>query len=145
MAGGLVRSVVAPAVFGLLAVYAYGTAKYRRNARVAYDFVDVPTPGTDDFSQLLTTLSGSSAVSGNRVQVLRNGDETFGAMLDAIRSATSTVDLSSYIYWPGVVATSFTEALADRARAGVEVNVVLDGWGSSRSARASWATCATPG
>ena len=67
VAGGLVRSVVAPAVFGLLAVYAYGTAKYRRNARVAYDFVEVLTPGTDGFSRLLTTLSGSSAAAGNRV------------------------------------------------------------------------------
>jgi len=132
VAARLVRSVGAPAIVGLVAVYAYGTARYRRNARITYDFVDAPSPGTDDFSRLLTTLSGSSAAAGNRVKVLRNGDETFGAMLDGIRSATSTVDLSSYIYWPGVVATSFTEALADRARAGVEVNVVLDGWGSSK-------------
>ncbi len=129
---GVLRTAGIPAALGLAAFYAYGTAKYRRNARITYDFVDAPAPGSDDFSRLLTTLSGSSPTAGNRVRVLRNGDATFGAMLESIRSATATVDLSSYIYWPGEVANSFTEALAERARAGIEVNVVLDGWGSSK-------------
>lgn len=128
----MLRNTAIPAGVGLVGFYAYGTAKYRRNARITYDFVDTPAPGTDEFNRLLTAISGAAVTEGNRVRVLRNGDATFGAMLGAIRSATSTVDLSSYIYWPGEVATAFTVALAERARAGVEVNVVLDGWGSAK-------------
>ncbi len=117
---------------GLVAVYAYGTAKYRRNARTTYDFGDPPVPGSGDFARLIGAVAGSSVTGGNRVRVLRNGDRTFPSMLEAIRSATSTVDFSSYIYWPGEVASAFTEALCERARHGVEVNVVFDGWGSAK-------------
>ena len=131
-AATVARRAGIPAAVGLLGVYAYGTAKYRRNARTSYDFPDPPAPGTDEFVRLLAAMSGASVTNGNRVRLLRNGDRTFKPMIDAIRSASSTVDLSSYIYWPGEVASSFTEALSERARAGVEVNVVLDGWGSSK-------------
>jgi cardiolipin synthase len=132
-----VRTVGIPAGVGLLGAYAYGTAKYRRNARITYEFPDPPVPGTDEFTRLLAAISGSSVTAGNRMKVLRNGGRTFPAMLEAILAAESTVDLSSYIYWPGDVATAFTEALIDRARAGVDVNVVLDGWGSAKVDRST--------
>ncbi len=133
----VLRMVGPPAALGLLGVYAYGTARYRRNARTTYDFGDLPAPGSKGFNRLLTTVSGAAVSQGNRVQVLRNGGRTFPAMLAAIASASTTVDLSSYIYWPGEVAATFTDALAERARAGVEVNVVLDGWGSAKLDRAT--------
>lgn len=53
-------------------------------------------------------------------------------MLDAIASANETIDLSSYIYWPGPTADRFSEALSERARSGVEVNVIVDGYGSAK-------------
>lgn len=128
----VLRNVGIPAAVGLVGAYVYGTARYRRNARTTYQFNDPPSPGSKAFDRMLAALSGASASHGNRVRVLRNGGRTFPAMLAAIASATSTVDLSSYIYWPGEVAAGFTDALAERARAGVEVNVVFDGWGSAR-------------
>ena len=128
----LAAKAAVPAGIGLLGAYAYGTAKYRRNAKINYDFRDPPTPGSADFDRLLAAISGSTPTAGNRVCVLRNGGRTFPSMLAAIASATTTIDLSSYIYWPGNVASAFTDALAERARAGVEVNVILDGWGSAK-------------
>lgn len=129
-----------PVVAGLATAYAYGTAKYRRNARVRYDFRDPPPPGTCEFDRLVEGLTGAVRRPGNRVDVLRNGVRTFPAMLDAIASATATVDLSSYIYWPGAITDRFTRALAERAEAGVEVNVVLDGYGSAKVDRATLRT-----
>ncbi len=128
----LLRQAAIPAGIGLLGAYAYGTAKYRRNAKMTYEFRDAPAPGSSEFDRLLAAVSGSTSTSGNRVHVLRNGGRTFPSMLAAIATATSTIDLSSYIYWPGEVAAAFTDALAERARAGVEVNVILDGWGSAK-------------
>jgi len=141
----LVVGVAVPAGLGLLGVYAYGTARYRRNARTTYAFPELPAPGGAGFDRLLAGVSGASVTSGNRVQVLRNGGRTFPAMLAAIASATTTVDLASYIYWPGEVASAFTQALAERASAGVEVNVVLDGWGSAKLDRATVKTLRAAG
>jgi cardiolipin synthase len=52
-------------------------------------------------------------------------------MLAAIRGAKKTINLEFYIYWDGQVARMFAEALAERARAGVKVNVILDAVGSA--------------
>ena len=73
---------------------------------------------------------GVPATEGNRVDVLRNGDEIFPAMLDAIAAAQHTVDLLTFVYWKGEVGRWFGEALAERARAGVRVRVLLDSWGA---------------
>jgi cardiolipin synthase A/B len=127
-----VRNVAIGGGLALASTYAYGTANYRRNAAVGFDLPDPPAPGTPEFARLVEALTGAPLRHGNRVKILRNGNETFSEMLDAIRAAERTVDLSSYIYWPGEVTSRFTEALTDRARAGVEVNVVLDAYGSAK-------------
>jgi cardiolipin synthase A/B len=75
------------------------------------------------------TLSG--LVEGNRAELLLNGDEIFPAMLAAIRSARTTVTFANYIYEDGDIALTMAEALAERCRAGVGVNVLLDAVGSS--------------
>ncbi len=121
-----------PVGAGLALTYAYGTARYRRNARTGYRLDDPPRPGTPAFTRLVEAATGAPWRTGNRVRVLRNGDQTFPAMLDAIAAAKSTVDLSSYIIWPGEITDRFTEALCERAEAGVEVNVVVDAYGSAK-------------
>jgi cardiolipin synthase len=88
--------------------------------------------GTADaqFARTLGVLLGPSIVEGNRVQTLRNGEQIFPAMLQAIRDARRSVDLETYIYWSGSIGREFAEALAERARAGVPVHVLLDWAGS---------------
>lgn len=51
-------------------------------------------------------------------------------MLAAIRGARETVNFETYVYWKGQIPGAFAAALAERARAGVTVNVLLDGQGS---------------
>ena len=86
------------------------------------------------FQQELGVLLGPPFVAGNRLGVLRNGDEIFPAMLAAIRSATTTITLETYIYWSGDIGREFSQALADRARSGVKVHVLLDWVGSAKMA-----------
>jgi len=52
-------------------------------------------------------LLGIPPTRGNEVRVLRNGDEIFPAMLDAIRSATKTIDFVTFVYWSGDIAVEF--------------------------------------
>lgn len=78
----------------------------------------------------LERLIGVAATEGNAVRPLRNGDEIFAAMLDAVVGARHTVDMMTFVYWRGDIARRFAEALSDRARAGVRVRLLLDGFGS---------------
>ncbi|MFJ7073038.1 phosphatidylserine/phosphatidylglycerophosphate/cardiolipin synthase family protein [Streptomyces sp. NPDC098781] len=78
----------------------------------------------------LERLIGIAATEGNALTALRNGDEIFPAMLDAINSAEHTVDMMTFVYWKGAIARDFAHALAQRARAGLRVRLLLDGFGS---------------
>jgi cardiolipin synthase len=77
----------------------------------------------------LECLIGVHFTEGNAVTVLRNGDEIFPAMLEAIRNAERTVDFMTYVYWKGQPAHDFADALSDRARAGVRVRLLIDAVG----------------
>ncbi|RLL66111.1 cardiolipin synthase B [Streptomyces sp. Z26] len=78
----------------------------------------------------LERLIGIAATDGNAIVPLRNGDEIFAAMLAGIRSAQHTVDMMTFVYWTGDIAREFAETLAERARAGLRVRLLLDGFGS---------------
>ncbi len=136
MAPPSVRKIAVGAGLGLAGTYAYTAGKFRRETSTGLDLAEPPPPGSPDFARLVEVVTGSPLRSGNRVRLLRNGDETFPAMLEAIASARLTVDFSSYIYWPGEITETFTEAFIDRARAGVEVNMILDAYGSAKLDRA---------
>ncbi len=116
---------------GAVGIYAVQAARYRHSVGRRFDVSDVPQPGTPEFSRLLEAMTTAPLRLGNRVRVMRNG-ETLVEMLEAISSATTTIDLSSYIYWPGGTADDFTAALVERAQAGVEVNMIVDAYGSAK-------------
>ena len=78
-------------------------------------------------------LSDPVPIESNAIEVLQNGDEYFPAMLEAIRTAKKTINFEAYIVYSDEVGRAFCEALSERARAGVEVRVLLDGVGSGWS------------
>ena len=82
------------------------------------------------FRREMGVLLGPSIVPGNHVTDLENGDEIFPAMLDAIRGAQRTITFETYIYWSGDIGQKFADALCERARAGVDVKVMVDWAGS---------------
>jgi len=84
------------------------------------------------FARAMGALLGPAIADGNRVDTLLNGDEIFPPMLAAIRDAKKTITFESYIYWSGDIGRQFADALAERARAGVKVHLLLDWLGSSK-------------
>ncbi|MEX2495596.1 MAG: phospholipase D-like domain-containing protein [Woeseia sp.] len=84
------------------------------------------------FRREMSVMLGSSITSGNQVVALQNGAEIFPAMLDAIRGAGTSVTFETFIYWSGEIGREFTEALSERARAGVTCNVCIDWVGSMK-------------
>src|ERR1700757_1382540 len=77
----------------------------------------------------LECLVGVHFTEGNAITVLRNGDEIFPAMLEAIRKAQHTVDLMTFVYWKGRPAEQAADALCERAKAGLRVRVLIDALG----------------
>ncbi|MFN2432441.1 MAG: phosphatidylserine/phosphatidylglycerophosphate/cardiolipin synthase family protein [Gemmatimonadota bacterium] len=69
---------------------------------------------------------------GGEATLLQNGDEFFPAMLEAIRSARETVNFQVYIFEPEGIGREFLQAFEERARAGVEVRLMVDAFGSHK-------------
>ncbi len=86
--------------------------------------------GTPAFRRTVEVNTRAPILPGNAITLLRNGDEFFPAMLTAIRSAQRTIDLVQYVFEKPGMAARFADALADRCRAGVSANVLLDAIGS---------------
>lgn len=82
------------------------------------------------FAATLGGYSGTPVVAGNRVDLLLNGEEIFPAKLAAIRSARRSIDYAQYVFEGGKPAEEIAAALAERCRAGVQVNVLLDAVGA---------------
>jgi len=88
------------------------------------------------FVRTMGNLLGPGILAGNRVKALQNGDEIFPAMLGAIRGARETITFETYIYWSGAIGKEFSDALCERARAGVKVHVLLDAVGTGKLEKA---------
>ena len=117
---------------GLAGLGALKVAKDKKTDARGFDVVDPPVPGSPEFGRLLESLAGPPLRRGNRVEILRNGDEIFPPMIDAIRSAQHTIDFSTYIYWTGgETIAAFGDALVERAASGVDVSILLDAVGSA--------------
>ncbi len=103
-----------------------GEKQIERKIERLYDVAD------PNFKRAMGVLLGPGIVGGNRFEVLLNGDRIFPSMLAAIRGAQKTITFESYIYWSGSIGKQFADALAERARAGVKVHVLLDWVGSQK-------------
>src|SRR2546423_4293120 len=90
--------------------------------------------GRDGVKAMVPTFVGitEGAIDrGNRVQILQNG-AFFERLLEDVARAKSTIHIESYIWWTGEICVRIAEALAARAREGIEVRLLLDYSGSSR-------------
>ena len=115
------------AVIGLLVSnFVGGETKVERRIERLYSMDD------PRFTHELGVLLGPPFLAGTQAQALLNGDEIFPPMLAAIRSAQVSITFETYIYWSGDIGRAFADALAERARQGVKVHVLLDWVGSAK-------------
>ena len=124
----IVLGVASICLFVGLLVYNFmgGETKIQRRIERLYALDD------PRFMQELGVLLGPPFLQGTRARALLNGDEIFPPMLAAIRSAQVSITFETYIYWSGDIGQAFADALAERARQGVKVHVLLDWVGSAK-------------
>ena len=94
--------------------------------------VDASLPGVSDpaFAQTLTLLTGTTLTAGSAVEVLSNGEGTFGRIWDDLRVARRSITVQVYYAAAGTVVDRTTQVLAERARAGVKVYFLYDAFGA---------------
>ena len=83
-----------------------------------------------EFSEEFSKASRASWYEGNEVRTLINGDAFFPPMLSAVRGAKKSITFETFAFIESPVTRAFSEALAEKAREGVAVHVILDGIGS---------------
>lgn len=104
----------------------------RREKRIEHKVDPIHRAGDEQFRRSVGAILGSSLSDGNEITAYRNGDEIFPPMLEAIAAARHTITFETFIYWNGRIGHRFADALAERARAGVRVHVILDWFGSKK-------------
>ncbi len=94
------------------------------------DSAPAPPQPSHTATKIFETALGVPFFPDNSIVPLRNGDRAFPAMLEAIGAAETSIEMLTFVYWTGDIAQRMATALADRARAGVAVKLLLDGFGA---------------
>lgn len=86
-------------------------------------------PELSDLARAGAVISGMPLRPGNRIAALRNGEQAYAAMLEAIAAAVVSIDLATYIFENNATGHEFVGALTAARQRGVRVRVLLDGMG----------------
>lgn len=139
-------------VVGPLAYLLFGINRIKRRGSEIHASMDrtdlprrlpadlVPTGSPDrlhgsllPLARAVDRVTRNELVPGNRIVPLRNGDEAYPAMLSAIRGATTSIGLTTYIFDMDRAGRDFVEELAAAVSRGVEVRVLIDAVGAAYS------------
>ena len=88
----------------------------------------------DQLPDLLPSIAGlshGSVIEGNAVEVLENG-HFFDVLIEHILQARCSVHFETYLWKDGLLSERIVQALCDRARAGLQVRLMIDGNGGKR-------------
>lgn len=82
----------------------------------------------------LSTSARPVVYGGNRIELLRNGEEYFPRLLAAIDAAKQSIYIEAYIFELDDIGQKVSDALAAAAQRGVSVHLMIDGFGSQAAA-----------
>jgi len=128
--------ILGPVLYWLFGINRVRRRAYRISRRYAARRPPPPPVGairSEKYAALeraVGVITNRSTLAGNAITLLRNGDEAYPAMLQAIADAKISIGLTSYIFYADEAGAPFIEALIAAERRGVEVRVIIDGVGS---------------
>ena len=126
------RTAYSITIFPFCIALVFGGCALKTGKEVRHEIPSLYSARSPEFRQSAGSLLGPNFVAGNNIITLVNGREIFPAMLKAIRSARHSITFETYVFQDGQLAREFTEALAERARAGVKVHAILDAYGTRK-------------
>lgn len=79
---------------------------------------------------LASSVSGILPTSGNHVRILTNAQEKYPALIKALKSAKKSIDMEYFCFRHDEIGKEIIEILKERARSGIRVRFLADGYGS---------------
>ena len=118
-----------------------GGRKVSRLAGTKHKLLAAPRPPRVDpndapLARMLCAGGAAAPSSGNEIELLETGEVSFEAVAASLRGATKTIAISTLIFANDDVGQLLAEILAARAKAGVEVRLMIDALFKFRSSRA---------
>ena len=95
--------------------------------------------GGNEFQEATKMAVKSPWLKGNHVTSYTNGAEFYPAMLKAIRSAKKSITFETFAFVNGQTTYEFVSAFCERAKAGVNIHLILDAFGSEDFGKANLA------
>jgi len=115
--------------------YAADSLSHRREGAFGYDLDTDLEVDSEDFMRAAEALTGAPITVGNEAELLINGDRIFPCFLETIAAAEKTLNVQTYIYWRGDIATDVAGAIAAKAEEGIDCKVILDALGAVKMDR----------
>jgi cardiolipin synthase A/B len=124
------------AVLGIVALSAVGllivVALFRPGLLYKISSASSEDNASPEFAAAIEALTDSKLNGATELRVLTNGNNFYEEELAAIKAAERSVCLEAYIFHKSEIADRYVDAMTERARNGVQVNIVLDALGSAR-------------
>ena len=76
----------------------------------------------------------TAEIAGNRLRLIETGQERFQLLLELIGNARTSIKMLMYMFNPDRDGDAVRKALTDAARRGVQVQLLIDGFGSGATA-----------
>jgi cardiolipin synthase len=130
--GYLIAAVVALSLLSAVLALFIWSAKRHRDPTLRIE-------GDSPISELMPSLAGLSLhvpISGNSIEIQENG-AFFDVLIEAIASARKSVHFETFLWKDGTLGRRLAAALAERARAGLKVRVLVDAIGSKDMGKAT--------
>jgi len=124
-------AVVLIALIMIALVLVLWSVKRRRRPHLALE-----STGLEDLIPSIAGLTQTSCVGGNKIELIQNG-AFWDRVFEEIARAKETINYETFLSKEGELTKRMTAALCERAKAGVEVRVMLDGSGGKKFGKTS--------
>jgi cardiolipin synthase A/B len=115
------------AVVGIIVTLFFSFGRRPGDIAIPYN----PPVESPDFMLGLSGVAGGPLRAGGTARLLDNGDAFFPALHDALAAAKQSINFAVYIWEEGKVSDEVFAVLIERAKAGVQVRILLDGLGGN--------------
>lgn len=87
---------------------------------------------SEQFDKLIRFLNRdlSPLSENNKITLLKNGEEKFPVLLEALKEAKNHIHIEYYIFTDDEIGGAVSEILIEKAKQGIEVRMIVDGVGS---------------
>jgi cardiolipin synthase A/B len=117
------------AVVGIIVTLFFSFGRRPGDIAIPYN----PPVESPDFMLGLAGVAGGPLRAGGTARLLNNGDAFFPTLHEALAGAKQSINFAVYIWEEGKASDEVFALLIERAKAGVQVRILLDGMGGMKA------------